>query len=250
MENRQVLNKIPKKVTILNSANKTTKLYLHGDIGPDWFESVSLKQVKYQLANVKGMEKIEVHINSYGGDVFESIAILNYLKNEREEEIVTYVDGIAASGGSIIFMAGDKRIMPANTQLMIHNPWTITYGNAKELRKTANDLEKIQTSLEECYLPFFVGENSELQVLLDKEEFLTADESKLLGLATEVMRDTKNVEQEGAFKDSLIGKYAAMLGESGLESPSDTQKNEENEPDEPINYISNFLNLYNDTEEK
>lgn len=238
MKDNRKLNTINRKVAFENSAGKKGKLYLHGDIGPSWFDSVSLSSVKSQLRNVKDIDEIEVHINSYGGDVFESIAILNYLKYERSEKITTVVDGIAASGGSIIFMAGDERVMPSNTQVMIHNPWTITYGNAKELRKIADDLEKTQSSLEECYLPYFVGTHEELKVLLDKEEFLTADESHAFGFATEILREVKTQEEpQDNFVNSLMNKYAA-----------NSQQPKPNEQEQP-NIISNFINLYKSEED-
>lgn len=236
-----MLNKIPRLFEVQNKADeKKVKVLLHGDIGSNWYDSISLEDVKAQLKDVSDVDEIEVHINSYGGDVFESIAIHNYLKHERSEKITTFDDGIAASGGSIIFMAGDKRVMPANTQVMIHNPWTVTYGNAKELRHTADCLEKIQTSLEECYLPHFVGTREELKVLLDQEEHLTADESLVFGFATEVLKETKSTEElEDPLdsKNSLLGKYAA----SAKKTPG--KKEESTEPKD-TSIIKNFIKSF------
>ena len=77
-----------------------------------------------------------------GGSTFQGLAIYNLLK-QHKAKINTYIDGIAASSASIIAMAGDKIYMPKTSLIMIHNCWTYTIGNAKELRKTAEDMDKI-----------------------------------------------------------------------------------------------------------
>ena len=117
-------NPIQTRITIESENEETIQLLLYGDIGQYYsWSGISLDGVVSALAG-KSADTIEIFINSYGGDMFESIAIKNYLIR-RPEKIITYVDGIAASGGSLIAMAGDEIIMPKDAQLMIHNPWTI-----------------------------------------------------------------------------------------------------------------------------
>jgi len=173
-------NPIENKLEIKNEAEGTIELFMYGTVG----YSVYLNGIKYALGDVVGNE-INVHINSYGGDLFEGIAIKNFLLN-RPEKINVYIDGIAASAASVIAMAGDHIVMPSDAQMMIHNPWTYTMGNAKELRKTADDLDKAQTSLEKSYLKRFKGTEDELKTLLDEETYLTADEAVLFGLADKI----------------------------------------------------------------
>lgn len=85
-----------------------------------------------------------------GGDVFESIAISNLLK-QSSKTIEIYVDALAGSGASIITMAGDKRIMYSNAMIMIHQASTCIYGNADQFRKTATDLDKIDSAVIASY---------------------------------------------------------------------------------------------------
>ena len=91
-----------------------------------------------------------MEINSPGGDVFAGLAIYNALKGSGKE-IVVKVMGVAASAASLIAMAGDKIVMPKNTFLMVHNPWSVAMGNAEELRQTADTLDKIGESLKATY---------------------------------------------------------------------------------------------------
>ena len=227
-------NPIENKLEIKNEAEGTIELFMYGTVG----YSVYLNGIKYALGDVVGNE-INVHINSYGGDLFEGIAIKNFLLN-RPEKINVYIDGIAASAASVIAMAGDHIVMPSDAQMMIHNPWTYTMGNAKELRKTADDLDKAQTSLEKSYLNRFKGTEDELKTLLDEETYLTADEAVLFGLADKIDGQAADDDEPNA-KAALIKKFAAQAVPAvtnTVETPEETK------PEVPQNtFAQNLLKI-------
>ena len=230
-------NPIENKLEIKNEAEGTIELFMYGTVG----YSVYLNAIKYALGDVVGNE-INVHINSYGGDLFEGIAIKNFLLN-RPEKINVYIDGIAASAASVIAMAGDHIVMPSDAQMMIHNPWTYTMGNAKELRKTADDLDKAQTSLEKSYLNRFKGTEDELKTLLDEETYLTADEAVLFGLADKIDGQAADDDEPNA-KAALIKKFAAQVippATNTVEIPEETDE-EENEETEST-FVNNLLKI-------
>jgi ATP-dependent Clp endopeptidase proteolytic subunit ClpP len=196
----------------MNKSEGVVKMYLYGDIGDDFFGGISAKNVQEQLSNVDA-EEIEIHLNSYGGDVFESIAIHNLLK-QKDAKITVFIDGIAASGGSVIAMAGDTIKMPKNTEMMIHNPWTVAFGNAKELRTIAGELDKHEEILEESYMHRFNGSLEDLQTLLGEETYLTASEAVSYGLADEVVSDETDEEPEETDEDTIdeiAARVAAKL---------------------------------------
>lgn len=223
MRERVKRKKIKNKLKLMNKVEGVVKMYLYGDIGDGFFDGINAKTVQEQLSNVDA-DEIEVHLNSYGGDVFESIAIHNLLK-QKDATITVIVDGIAASGGSVIAMAGDTIKMPKNTELMIHNPWTIVFGNAKEMRKIADDLDKHQDVLEESYMNRFNGSLEDLQKLLDEETYLTADEAVSYGLADEVVSD-EVVEEPAETDEETIDEIAAKVA-------AKLQPKEPKEPKEP-----------------
>ena len=230
-------NPIENKLEIKNEAEGTIELFMYGTVG----YSVYLNGIKYALGDAVGNE-INVHINSYGGDLFEGIAIKNFLLN-RPEKINVYIDGIAASAASVIAMAGDHIVMPSDAQMMIHNPWTYTMGNAKELRKTADDLDKAQTSLEKSYLNRFKGTEDELKTLLDEETYLTADEAVLFGLADKIDGQAADDDEPNA-KAALIKKFAAQVippATNTVEIPEETDE-EENEESEST-FVNNLLKI-------
>ena len=88
------------------------------------------------------MKQINIYINSRGGSVFEGTAIYNQLRRHPAHKTV-YVDGFACSIASVIAMAGDEVVMPRNALMMVHNAMMGVWGNAAELRKAADDLDKI-----------------------------------------------------------------------------------------------------------
>ncbi|MGP4107389.1 head maturation protease, ClpP-related [Virgibacillus sp. L01] len=88
------------------------------------------------------MEVINLYINSPGGAVFEGVAIGNMLKR-HSAHVNGYVDALAASIASVILMAANTIHMPKNAMLMIHNALNFVIGNATELRKAADDLDRI-----------------------------------------------------------------------------------------------------------
>lgn len=173
-------------------------VYLAGDIVDerplDWWtgepmegDYITPKEVREIFEKIEE-DEIELHINSYGGSVFASISIFNYLKS-LGKNITTINDGICASGASLIFMVGDARIMPENTMLMIHRASTFAWGNCNELREQADVLEKLDNSTVMAnYKNHFKGTDEELMELIDKETWLSAEECLEKGFCTEVKK--------------------------------------------------------------
>ena len=148
------MNKIKNKYYALAVEGKEANIYIYGDIVSwPWFESdVSSYTLVKEIEELPpDVEVINVHINSYGGEVAEGLAIYNVLKNHKAK-VRTIVDGFAASIASVIFMAGDERIMSNASLLFIHKSWMAAVGNAKELRKQADDLETIDKVTRHAYL--------------------------------------------------------------------------------------------------
>lgn len=174
------------------SADKDSRLEitLYDDIeGDSWWSvsETSAKYIKSILDENPDVQNIDVYINSYGGEVKEGIAIYTLLKRSSAK-ITVYVDGFACSIASVIAMAGDKVIMSPTSLMMIHHAWTYTYGNAKELRKMADDLDVIDKSSKQAYLLKTSGKitEEELNALLDAESWLGAEDCIQKGFADEI----------------------------------------------------------------
>lgn len=222
-------SKIETRLEVRNEANSDeAELYLHGTIRQAyWWDNeedcISSKRVRNSLKDLKG-KVINVHINSGGGDVFESISICNLLK-QHDKDVNIYIDGLAGSGASVIAMAGKKVYMPSNTMMMIHKAWTYTAGNSDELRKTANELDKIDSAVKASYQDRFIGTDEELSELIAEESWLTAEECLAFGLCDEILTEDKKEEKpKNSVKETLFNKYKKDIsletGKVGKDKPT------------------------------
>ncbi len=120
-------------------------LLLYGNVGDG--ERVDSARVVAELMELASQyNKIDVHINSNGGDVFSGIAIYNALRTSTAD-ITIYVDGIAASIAGIIALCGKPLYMNRYARLMLHRVSGYAYGTAEEMRKTADLSESLENSL-------------------------------------------------------------------------------------------------------
>lgn len=146
-----------------------------------WYESdVIPAMVIGWLAKQEG--DIEININSNGGDVAGGLAIANAIKAYGKGKKTCNVLGVAASMASVIACAGDELKMGQGAFLMVHNPWTVTMGNAEELRKDADTLDKMRDSILSFYQSKVSGKTvDDLKALMDAETWLTADDARAAG---------------------------------------------------------------------
>lgn len=126
-------------------------------------------------------DEVLVSVNSIGGDVFDAFAIYNALRR-FSGRVTTRVDGVAASAASLVVMAGDRIVMPENAQLMIHNPWTITAGEASDLRRVADMMDNARDGIMAAYRNKSGQDEAELIRMMDEETWLTALEAQALGM--------------------------------------------------------------------
>lgn len=192
------------KYYALETKENEADITIFGDITSwPWLNSdVSAYMLSKQIGDLD-VDTINVHISSYGGEVAEGLAIYNSLK-QHKARVKTYCDGFACSIASVIFMAGDERVMSNASLLMIHNPWTYTEGNAQELRKTADDLDKMSQASVNAYLEYVNLEEAEVKQLLDNETWLTPQEALNYGFATVVTGAQQQAKYSQSVRDNLI----------------------------------------------
>ncbi len=159
------------------AADDVAEVLLYDEIG-GW--GISSDQFARDLAKVTA-KTIRLRIHSPGGSVFEGINIFNALRRHGAK-IEVHVDALAASIASIIAMAGDEIHMAENAYLMIHNPWTIEVGDAEQMMKTAEVLEKLQSTMAAIYAKRSGKTAAEAQKWMDEETWFTAAEAQTANL--------------------------------------------------------------------
>lgn len=184
----------------LETNGNEANINIYGDITSwAWEElgEVSAVTLSQKLEALGDVSKINVFINSYGGEVAEGLAIYNALVRHKAK-IVTHCDGFACSIASVIFMAGDERIMSESSLLMVHNAWTRGVGNAEELRKLADDVEKINEASIAAYKAHSNLTREEIKALLDGETWILPDEALSYGFATSIDKTASDKASQNA----------------------------------------------------
>lgn len=180
------------------------EVFIYDEIDPYW--GVSADSFVRDLAAIDA-DQITVRINSPGGGVYDGIAILNALR-AHPATVTTIVDGLAASAASFIAMAGDEIVVRRNAEIMIHDSWQVCGGNAAELRKTADNLDRLSDNIASMYAARAGGTVEEWRALMQAETWYTADEAVEAGLATRVDDGAAEESAPAAAFDLSVFNYA------------------------------------------
>ena len=182
--------------------DRVADINIYGDITSwPWLDSdISAHGIKEEIDGLD-VDEINVYINSYGGEVAEALAIYSALKR-HSASVHTYCDGFACSAATIIFVAGDVRTMGSIALMMIHNCMSyLGFANSEEMRKAAEDNDKINQSSIEAYKKVTNLSEDELKDMMNAETWLTAAECLEYGFATEIAdeEDDETDPQQTAF---------------------------------------------------
>jgi ATP-dependent Clp protease protease subunit len=179
-------------IDVKAKADNEADILIYGDIGESFWseDTVTAKKFAKDLKAVGNVSKINLFINSGGGNIFEAQAIFSMLKRFNAYKTV-YIDGLAASAASVIAMAGDKITMPANAMIMIHKAWAAQGGNADDMRKLADTLDQVDSCIAETYQAKTGKAKDEIMELLSAETWLTAGEALSNGFVDEIEQEVK-----------------------------------------------------------
>ena len=176
------MSKLNQFFNVIPSAGGEATILLYGEVG-DWSEVSAREVVTRLLELTRAYNKIDIRINSGGGEVYCGLAIYEALRNSPAD-LTIYIDGIAASMAAIIALCGKPLYMSPYARLMLHNVSGGSWGNSKELRRVAEEMEQLQGTLakmiagrlgktpEEIESAYFDGE----------DHWLTAQECLSMGL--------------------------------------------------------------------
>lgn len=170
-----------------NISSSSADLFIYGEIVQektvDWWTGeesdtdVGLMDFKEQLDNIGNVKTLNLYINSPGGDVFTAssmISMLNRIK-DKGTKIEAYVDGLSASASSFLMMVADNVNLYKNSTVMVHKPMSIAIGNAFDMQRTIDALNKIEDSvMMPMYMSKAKASEKEIKALIDEETWLNA----------------------------------------------------------------------------
>lgn len=169
------------------------------------FDDVTPKKFRKELNSDEG--DIILRINSEGGDCFAASEIYNMLKEYSDTRglVTVRIDAIAASAASMIAMAGDWIEISPVGMIAIHNPWTITEGDAEEFKIAASQLESVKENIINAYELRTKLPRAKLARMMDEETFIHARKAVDLGFADKIIGEDNPPEEDSTTAETSDG---------------------------------------------
>jgi ATP-dependent Clp protease, protease subunit len=219
---------------IVAQSESDAEVYIYDSIGAGLFGGFSAKDFAGELRKLpRSIQNLNVHINSPGGNIFDGMAIMNQLVKHKAHVTVA-IDGMALSAASVIAMAGDEIEMADNAAFMIHDPHTITGGNAKQFRKVADVLELERDNIIRAYQRQVVLDHEVLAGLMDAETWMSADEALAFGFIDKV---TKSVAV-AAWSPDVLAQFGYKHQAPKIDARSEEPNVEDDESQDEVAEVS------------
>lgn len=237
-----------------NISSSSADLFIYGEIVQektvDWWTGeesdtdVGLMDFKEQLDNIGNVKTLNLYINSPGGDVFTAssmISMLNRIK-DKGTKIEAYVDGLSASASSFLMMVADNVNLYKNSTVMVHKPMSIAIGNAFDMQRTIDALNKIEDSvMMPMYMSKAKASEEEIKALIDDETWLNAtdmdkyfnvnlldtEKVAVANIKSDLFKNYKHVPDY--IKNSLKNEEKDVKEEKTEEKQENPQNSQENE---------------------
>lgn len=177
-------------LTLAMNGNEPAEIVISGQIGKNWWDDsgISSKEFRDALNQIPRGNKINLLINSEGGSVQDGLEMYNAI-NERSQDVTAHISGYAVSIASVIPLAASRVISPVSSVWMIHEPWSMTQGDAEEHMKAAEMLDKHGDMLAEIYSEHTGKSKKAMRDAMQKETWFTGNEACEFGLADETEED-------------------------------------------------------------
>jgi ATP-dependent Clp protease protease subunit len=160
-------------VNLVRNESEAT-IYIYDVIDAYW--GISAKGVVDALTQAAGATTLHIRINSPGGDVMESRAIIEAIKRFSGKTIA-HIDGLAASAATSVALAAEEVDISDGGFFMIHNASGMVWGDKTDMRETADLLEKVEGVIVAEYAAETGQEPAKIIEWMDAETWFTAQEA-------------------------------------------------------------------------
>ena len=199
---------------------------VYGGIG-DEFDEGGVTAVSFvrALRDADG-EDVTIHINSSGGSVFDANTMAEALRGYKGHTTAS-IEGLAASAASYFALTADDVVINTSALMMIHNPCDFAVGDAEDMRKKADMLDKTRSTISAQYARKTGRTVDEIEGLMDAETWFTAQEAVEFGLVDR-MSDSEPIAACVRCEDMKRFRNAP----EGLLTSDEKAKNPNDEEDE------------------
>ncbi len=217
-----------------NADKNTLSIAINDDIGS--FFGTNSEEFARVLKDNPNVSNIDVEISSFGGSLFDGISMFNQLK-EHNAIVTTSITGLAASAASLVFMAGDNRVVNTGAFLMIHKPTAGAFADADNMRDIADNLDQFQESLVDIYASQVSIDRDEINNMINNETWINGADAVEMGFATSQSEDEAHIENKFDFVE-YKNSYSAEI-------PEDAKKYFKNKSyiQQVLNKLTDILNI-------
>ncbi len=161
-------------------------IFLGGPI-EDTMANLIIAQLLF-LQSEDSKKEISLYINSPGGSVTSTLAIMDTMKFIKPD-VSTFCVGIAASGAALVLSAGTKgkRFILKNAEVMIHQPIGGAEGQASDIAITAKHILKTRENLNKMLAENTSQPLSKIDADVERDFFMSADEAKKYGIVDKIL---------------------------------------------------------------
>lgn len=190
------------------------EISIYGAIGKSFFDddSVGASDFANSIRSLGDVSEITLRINSPGGDVFDGVAIHNLLKH-HPAKVTAHVDGLAASAASLIAMAADEIVMPANAFMLVHEPSGGAWGTADTMMAMAADLERMTETFAATYAQRSGMGIDAVKALMKDDRLIDAAEAREMGLCD---RLADPVKMAASYSLVMLPAHARTVMEAAI----------------------------------
>ena len=201
---------MPKPYFDFQQAGEQADIYIFGDITsfPCVESDASAFRLARQLEQSKNLAEINIHVDSYGGEVSEGFAIYNAIRN-KNAHVKTYADGFVASAAIYPFLAGDERVANNVSAFYFHPVIGGQYGYAEDLREAADELDK----LTEIGLGAFTAAGMKEQAardLINSKTWYAPEAVLEMGLATSIQKQSNSKTALQSVRSLIVRQMLAV----------------------------------------
>ena len=142
---------------------------------------------------------IHFYINSPGGSVSAGLAIYDIMQFVKVD-VCTYCMGMAASMGSLLLAGGaaTKRYIMPHARIMIHQPLIDgrgISGQASDIEIHAKEMIYMKKKLIDIYAKHTEKSFKELEKAMDRDNFMSAEQSRDFGLVDVIVENRKSLKR-------------------------------------------------------
>ena len=214
----------------VNEKEETAEIKMYGNVVKsrpvNWWTDEPIEgdfiigsEVVKKLEGLGNCKKLNIRLNSLGGDVHEAILIYNRLRemSKNGTEITCSVDGVAMSAGSMIMSAADKVTVTSSSLVMVHRSLTLIHGwyNEDQLNTAADECRQYDRAIAAAYRRKTGKSEKELLDLMSAETYMTGEEAVEKGFADELLESESELNIAACADRNALrvnGEYFPLMG--------------------------------------